>query len=105
MSPTEKILATGLGAVILGATAALAFANNSASNLFAVAAVIILCLMAGCLWRQTRRTEKPAIEIHYAEPEEGVWPPPPIIKPGTGSAGLLLNKSVSDTEEIRAQEV
>ena len=83
MSQTEKILATGLGAIILGAIVALAFANSLASNLFAIYTVIVLCLMAGLLWTQTQRTEKPTVEVHYAKPEDGVWPPPPTTKPGT----------------------
>ena len=73
----EKVLVFGLGSIILGACIALVFANDLASNLFGVVSLIFIGVLVRLIWMWSRPAKKPSSEVHYGEPDETIWPPPP----------------------------
>ena len=115
MPPKEKAIVLILGTAILGAIAYLALyapigslgsADGQSYDVdrFSIVGYLLFLLAVGWCVVRSQASKKAEIELQEATPDETVWPPP-IKEPGTGSAGLLVNESVSDTEETRAQEV
>lgn len=112
MTSKEKAVAAVLGLLILSTTVYLAFyapigslgsADGQSHDVdrFAIIGYLVFFLVAGYFVVRSQHTKKAEGEVQRAEPDETVWPPP-IRGPGTESGGLLLNESISDTENKNA---
>ena len=111
MTPKEKVVAAVLGLIILGAVAylmlfapigSLGSADGQSYDVdrFAIIGYLLFFLVVGYFVVRSQPTKKADAEVQEVGLDETVWPPAPKRKePGTGSAGLLLNESVSDTAD------